>query len=814
MLNLLTKIAKLATVMVVGIYTLIWALSPYVANHFLSQYLETQKLTLDAESTIRYNPFLSKLTIDTLTITKATNKAERVLELSALRLELSAHRLLFDQVSISEFIIDGLYLAVNKEADLLRVAGIQIPASSHVDGESSETSELEKNTQSSYSPFQLVMAKMTLKNTMIDIIEEGQQHQLYLNDVNINEVEATQAIQNLSLTLVGNLDGAEITLSAIAAMKEGLGTIDIEVVLTEIDINKFSHLAVPHIENTEGVISYSAEHNIELTAAGIGIVVTDLTINSQNLEANKNGLQFNLGEQELKTKRLSLQAPADAGMTIITDAELSLKDINIYNKTKAQVLMAIKGVSLDDVGIRSEDGQYKVTVNNVAVLDSFFSDNIDNEIPALTQFSSLSINNTVLTNNALEINTIELAGLKASAQMDKDKALQNLIISVEELSAALREGDAEVESEIGNKAFDEVNSGKVASSEEVTDYPKFAIKLNSFNLTDNAGIHFSDRSVSPTYNRNITVTHLSAGPFDTQAPNQKSMIKIKGKSNKYASFYLTVNAKPFLEIPRYHLEGQFDELDLPGLSGYIKTALGYEINSGQLDLGINVTLVGSRMDGESQVLLRGIELTALDNYEEDSSSIQTSIPFNAALGMLKDGDGNVELDLPLSGDINSPSFGLSGFLTLLVKQATIIGAREYLAVTLVPYAGLVTIVVVADKYMLKVQINNLDYPPKEVAVPTDHDVFLSSFSALLNDNPDLHVKLCGVSSAADIGKEKGSDISSKDDIKVLKVLAIKRAVNFKEYMVREKGIDSSRLLLCSPKIDSDIDAIPHIRFET
>ena len=168
----------------------------------------------------------------------------------------------------------------------------------------------------------------------------------------------------------------------------------------------------------------------------------------------------------------------------------------------------------------------------------------------------------------------------------------------------------------------------------------------------------------------------------------------------------------------------------------------------------------------------------------------------------------------MSGDINSPSCGFSGFLPLLVKQATIIGAREYLAVTLVPYAGLVTVVVVADRYMLKVQINNLDYPPTEDSVPFENDMFLSAFSSLLKDKPDLNVKLCGVSTAEDIGKERGSNISGPDDIRVLKSLAIKRAINFKEYMVEEKGIASSRLLLCNPKIDSSFGAIPHVKFET
>jgi len=90
MLNLLKKIAKLATALIVGLYISIWALSPYVANHFLSQYLQAQQLELGAESTIRYNPFLSRLTIEKLALSKATDHSGKVFQLAELTVENAA----------------------------------------------------------------------------------------------------------------------------------------------------------------------------------------------------------------------------------------------------------------------------------------------------------------------------------------------------------------------------------------------------------------------------------------------------------------------------------------------------------------------------------------------------------------------------------------------------------------------------------------------------------------------------------------------------------------------------------------------------
>jgi hypothetical protein len=48
------------------------------------------------------------------------------------------------------------------------------------------------------------------------------------------------------------------------------------------------------------------------------------------------------------------------------------------------------------------------------------------------------------------------------------------------------------------------------------------ISLNSFSLADSAQINFIDRSTSPHYEREFSITTFNAGPFDNQKPKQKS----------------------------------------------------------------------------------------------------------------------------------------------------------------------------------------------------------------------------------------------------------------------------------------------------
>ncbi len=860
MLRVLKNLVKFTAILIAGIYLSAWALSPFIANYFIAQYLEQHDLELEDQTTIRYNPFLSRLTIDSLVV---KNQKADVLSLSSLSLEISAYQLISRELNVSELLIDGLYLVIDKQAESLSIAGIRIPTaektvieesdveppleleSSDLESTELESTELtnteqkdpENDVKSAEPDFQLLMPKMQLTNSNIDIIENGQLHTLKLKDIGLHVDKITPNLQSLSLSLLAEFNQSEIELSASTEMVSQLGKMSFDIDVQNVNIHKFSHLFTPQITLENGFVSYKGKHNIKLMKEGIRVEIADLGFETQGIEVNKNDIHFTLGEQQFNSPLITVDVNNETQLTVAGKGDLLWQDVNVFNKTANEVLVAMSQLALSGLDLYSSEGQYNVTIDTTSLLDSFFSNNTENDIPALTAFSTLTVNDVELTNQSLSINTVELAGLKSDVQLDKDKQIKNLILTLDQLTKAIAGSEGEIESEVDSKVESEAlanqdtplkdnaaqginkdsdkgantDASQVAAAEASN--AEFHIQLNNFSLVDSANIQFTDQSVSPIYARFIKVNALSAGPFDNQKPDQISVIKVTGISNNYTNFDISIDAKPFLAAQSYTVKGSLNQLDLESLSAYVKTALGYEIESGQLDLAMDIKLIGSQIDGNSHILLRGIELSSVDDYERKESSNQSYIPFNTALGMLKDGDGNVELDLPVSGDTSSPSFGFSGFITLLVKQATIAGAKEYLTMTFVPYASLVKIVMAADKHLLKIEVSDLNYSPKEFEVTEDQNVFITTFTELLKDKKDLQIKMCGVSTAEDLGQEKGKKLSI-DEIGTLIRISEQRANNFKRFMVEEQGISSSRLLLCKPRIDNTMNATPHIMFET
>ena len=188
------------------------------------------------------------------------------------------------------------------------------------------------------------------------------------------------------------------------------------------------------------------------------------------------------------------------------------------------------------------------------------------------------------------------------------------------------------------------------------------------------------------------------------------------------------------------------------------------------------------------------------------------MPLNAALGMLKDDKGNIDLDVPMRGNVAEPSFGIESFLHLILKKAAMSQAQSYLMNTFVPYASVVSVAMSGVDYLLKITFEPLTFDVKESKLKDSNIQFLNELALLMLDTPDLQVKTCSVVTYADLGLADGEVLNEQQKTQ-LKSLGDARQNNLKRFLVDE-GIASNRILYCAPELDSDKNAVPRIELKT
>ena len=783
-----SKPVKVITSLFIGLYLVIWAISSPVSKHFITPVLIEQGLTLSPDTSIHYNPFMSQLTISDLTL--YGNEEKKVLALDELTIRLTLFRLLFDKIVISKFQLDNAYIHIKKTEKELVVAGINL----NKENAPNDKQEKEAQPEPSSFDYQLILPLLDLSQLTIELENNNIPHQMVINNLVVTQVKATEQSQQANVNLQSVIDGTELTLQASASFNQGQGEIDTQLSITDYPIAKLQ----PYVEGVSklsGAFSLVSKQSIAITTDQIKLHLNEAEITNKNLIVGHEQQFFTLEKLQQNINELQITLNQGEITELSGQGQITLNKATVYHNEPNQKLAYFGQLALNDMSFHfTEAAELKVA--ELVIDDIVTSKNDTIDLPPLMKLKQFSISDISVSEYSLAVNKILLDSLQSQVILNKEKVVSNLV--------ALPE--AQEEKEESTTAIEET------TQDIQTEPSDFVISLNELSLINDNQLSFEDNSVEPVAKRKLFIDTLTLGALSNAQDkrDEKTPFEIMGRSNKYAHFDFKGFTQPFSKQPVHHLKGFLKEFSLRSISTYMQQAMQVEVKSGQLNTDIDVTLAGENLDGNVVILLQGLETGIADSDETGELIEQGALPLNVALGLLKDGDGNVELDVPLSGSTSDPQFGLSSVAGLITEKAVLLATQEYLLKTFIPYANIVSAAMAVGELALKLRFDDLPYQAKQIAISEEQQAYLTAFIALMKDKEDTRVNICAISTPADIDLTAGSKVTDKSKIKALKTIAEQRELAFKDYMIKHGNIASSRLLLCAPKIDSTENAKPRI----
>lgn len=180
-------------------------------------------------------------------------------------------------------------------------------------------------------------------------------------------------------------------------------------------------------------------------------------------------------------------------------------------------------------------------------------------------------------------------------------------------------------------------------------------------------LHFADRRFDPPYATTVTQLNADVRNLATIDDGKPITVDLSAVIDKASKLTLAGTTSPFAASPSSDFKGRLESFTLAGLSSYSSQFIGYPVESGQLNLDVEYTLKGSHLEGTNQISLKDFNLGAQSN---PSPLVQA--PVKLAVSLLKGPGGDISLDVPVSGDIDSPDFRVSG---LFVKTITNVISR-------------------------------------------------------------------------------------------------------------------------------------------
>ena len=264
-----------------------------------------------------------------------------------------------------------------------------------------------------------------------------------------------------------------------------------------------------------------------------------------------------------------------------------------------------------------------------------------------------------------------------------------------------------------------------------------------------------------TVNRGRFLWLDNARDQEAKLPLRRINLLLRGLSNYHQDppALVILNGRPggFSEM---HLAGQINLLENnhwdAGLLGYVDGAnlipatpyiaalLGYKILQGQLDALVDIRVDNNQVDALAKMKLERIRVRRV--RDSDQLNVKRSIiPLSLALALLKDGNGDVRFEMPVSGDLYDPKFNFSFIFSELLQRAILEALFAYFTPV-----GFYSLAKLAWARFRAVSFSDLEFAPGSDVLSESAKASLSGMIEKLRDNPQARPGICAVATAQDM----------------------------------------------------------------
>lgn len=259
----------------------------------------------------------------------------------------------------------------------------------------------------------------------------------------------------------------------------------------------------------------------------------------------------------------------------------------------------------------------------------------------LIAFKSLEVDKISLFKDNLEITGVSLNSPFIKAHLSKEREFN--------LSKIVKEDKNKVQNE------QKTESKKVASKKD--DELNFSIKNFSLN---NGEVDFSDASLFMPFATKISNLNGKLTDIDKKRPSSG---EFKGTVGKNGFSQITAKLFPFELKQNTDIKLDFKDIDLIDITPYSGQFLGYKIKKGKLNLNLNYSVVDSKLNGSNL-----INFDTLTLGEKVDSKDAVNLPLSLAISILSDQNNQINIDLPVEGNLDDPDFKYGGVIWAAVKK--------------------------------------------------------------------------------------------------------------------------------------------------
>jgi flagellar motor protein MotB len=424
----------------------------------------------------------------------------------------------------------------------------------------------------------------------------------------------------------------------------------------------------PWIMSLKSLVVYGYKVNItdRSLVEPFGVTVDNINCKAQNISTEKDAkgtiaLSMHVGQQGTASAEGDFALNPLAAELAVSLERLPIKPLQPFLAERAQVIVAAGALSIKGkmTAFRSSNEELKaafkgkLSVNRFSLLDKVNAED-------LLKWDSLYLAGMDIRNAPLflRIREISLSNFYSRIIINADRTI-NLqeVFSTPTLTAQ------------SVAPSDQAPQTTEAAAESRKEPPQ-QLKLAVDKITLQGGtINFTDDSIKPRFSANLLEIGGRISGLSSDE-NKFGEVELRGKYDRYAPLEITGKINPLRDNLYVELKANFKDMDLTAVSPYSGRYAGYTIQKGKLSFQLEYLIVKNKLDAKNNIFI-----DQFDFGDPINSPDATKLPVKLAVALLKDQNGEIKLEIPVSGELNDPKFSvgkvvLKIIVNILVKVAT------------------------------------------------------------------------------------------------------------------------------------------------
>lgn len=163
-------------------------------------------------------------------------------------------------------------------------------------------------------------------------------------------------------------------------------------------------------------------------------------------------------------------------------------------------------------------------------------------------------------------------------------------------------------------------------------------------------LHVDDRFVKPGYRADLKDVGGRISGLSSVA-GTRAEVDLRGSLESSAPLEITGTFNPFSAASYADIKVAFRDIDLVPMTPYFVKYAGYSVQKGRLTMNVAYRLNERRLEAQNSFLVDQFTFG-----EKVESPTATKLPVKLAVSLLKDPDGVIRLDVPISGSVDDPKF--------------------------------------------------------------------------------------------------------------------------------------------------------------